>query len=71
VNSYKGRNYPVMNIHERVLNVLSCKYVDEVVIGAPFAITQDLLKTLNVSVVARVASGNHGQRAPTMTPSRG
>lgn len=55
VCSYKGRN-PVMNLHERVLNVLSCKFVDEVVIGAPFQITPDLLKTFNVAVVARAES---------------
>jgi ethanolamine-phosphate cytidylyltransferase len=42
-----------MNVHERVLNVLSCVHVDEVVIGAPFQVSPDLLKTLNVSLVAR------------------
>lgn len=25
VNSYKGKNYPIMNLHERVLSVLACK----------------------------------------------
>lgn len=25
VNKYKGGNYPIMNIHERVLSVLACK----------------------------------------------
>lgn len=25
VNNYKGSNYPIMNIHERVLSVLACK----------------------------------------------
>lgn len=25
VNSYKGSNYPIMNLHERVLSVLACK----------------------------------------------
>lgn len=42
----------VMGLHERALNVLSCKYVDEVVIGAPSSITKDLLTSLNISVVA-------------------
>lgn len=51
VNKYKGKNYPIMNLHERVLNVLSCKYVDEVVIGAPHVITKDLLTVLNVATV--------------------
>lgn len=30
INLHKGRNYPIMNLHERVMNVLSCKFVDEV-----------------------------------------
>jgi ethanolamine-phosphate cytidylyltransferase len=25
VNRYKGSNYPIMNLHERVLSVLACK----------------------------------------------
>lgn len=25
VNNYKASNYPIMNIHERVLSVLACK----------------------------------------------
>lgn len=25
VNQYKGSNYPIMNLHERVLSVLACK----------------------------------------------
>lgn len=27
VNNYKGSNYPIMNIHERVLSVLACKVI--------------------------------------------
>jgi len=52
VNHHKGRNYPIMNLHERVLNVLSCVHADEVVIGAPWELTEDLIKTLNIQVVA-------------------
>ncbi|XP_044528106.1 ethanolamine-phosphate cytidylyltransferase isoform X4 [Gracilinanus agilis] len=43
VNHYKGKNYPIMNVHERTLSVLACRYVAEVVIGAPYAVTADLL----------------------------
>ena len=25
VNHYKGKNYPIMNLQERVLSVLACK----------------------------------------------
>lgn len=27
VNQYKGFNYPIMNLHERVLSVLACKVI--------------------------------------------
>ncbi len=57
VNLHKGRNYPIMNLHERVMNVLSCRYVDEVVIGAPWIVSKDLLTTLNVDVVAAGSNG--------------
>ncbi|XP_047427600.1 ethanolamine-phosphate cytidylyltransferase-like isoform X2 [Mugil cephalus] len=51
VNRYKGKNYPIMNIHERTLSVLACRYVSEVVIGAPFAVTKDLLEHFKVDLV--------------------
>ena len=53
VNLHKGSNYPIMNLYERVLNVLAMKYVDEVVIASPWAITEDLLKSLNISLVVQ------------------
>ena len=34
--------------------MLACRYVDDVVIGAPFIITQDLIKSLNISKVVHV-----------------
>ncbi|XP_003742758.1 ethanolamine-phosphate cytidylyltransferase isoform X2 [Galendromus occidentalis] len=51
VNRYKGYNYPIMNLHERVLSVLACKYVNEVVIGAPYYVSKDLMEHFKVSVV--------------------
>uniref|UniRef100_A0A672G5X6 ethanolamine-phosphate cytidylyltransferase n=1 Tax=Salarias fasciatus TaxID=181472 RepID=A0A672G5X6_SALFA len=65
VNRYKGKNYPIMNVHERTLSVLACRYVSEVVIGAPFAVTKDLLDHFKVSgsclrkgILRTVDSGN-------------
>ncbi|CAG5093527.1 Similar to PCYT2: Ethanolamine-phosphate cytidylyltransferase (Homo sapiens) [Cotesia congregata] len=55
VNRYKCGNHPIMNLHERVLSVLACKYVNEVVIGAPYEVTKDLMEHFNVSIVC------HGQ----------
>jgi len=51
VKQIKGEKYPIQNLYERILTVLSCKYVDDVVIGAPFFITDELLTLLKVKVV--------------------
>jgi len=56
VNELKGSNYPIMNLHERVLNVCSCKWVDDVVIGAPREISEDMINTLNIKIIAQ---GSH------------
>jgi ethanolamine-phosphate cytidylyltransferase len=63
VNRTRGSNFPIMNLHERVLNVLSCKYVDEVVIGAPWTVTKDLMTSLNIGIVADASAANDD--APT------
>ncbi|CAK9296870.1 unnamed protein product [Gordionus sp. m RMFG-2023] len=51
VNRYKGCNYPIMNLHERVLSVLAYKYVSEVVIGAPYSVTPELMDHFAVDIV--------------------
>lgn len=55
VNAVKGLNYPIMNMLERSLCVLQCKYVDGVVLGAPYEPSKaylDLLKDqLDITVV--------------------
>jgi len=51
VNEKKGGGWPVMNLHERVLSVLSCRYVDEVIIGAPWLITEEFIKSQRINVV--------------------
>lgn len=51
VNRYKGRNYPIMNLHERVLSVLACRYVNQVIIGAPYNVTKELIDQFNINVV--------------------
>lgn len=65
VNMYKGSNYPIMNLHERTLSVLACKYVSEVVIGAPYIVTKDLLDHFNIAVVS------HGKANPPNDPITG
>eukprot|EP00941_MAST-03F_sp_MAST-3F-sp1_P003963 g3963.t1 len=51
-NELRGKNYPIMNIKERVLSVLGCKYVDDVLIDAPLEVTAEMLQSLEISVVA-------------------
>lgn len=53
VNANRGRNYPIMAMHERVLSVLGCRYTDDVLLDAPWNITQELIATLQISVVVR------------------
>lgn len=53
VNKYKGSNYPIMPLHERVLCVLSMRVVDEVIIGAPWVISQDMITSLNITIVVQ------------------
>lgn len=53
VQERRGPHLPIMNCHERSLSVLACKYVDEVIIGAPPIISDDLIKTFNISLVVR------------------
>jgi ethanolamine-phosphate cytidylyltransferase len=56
-----------MNLHERVLSVLGCRHVDDVVIDAPYEITATMIDNLNISEVVRgrVSSdlGNHHHHA--------
>ncbi|KAI0386753.1 ethanolamine-phosphate cytidylyltransferase [Hypomontagnella monticulosa] len=45
INYWKGVNYPIMNIYERGLCVLQCRYVNAVIFGAPFSPTKSYLTT--------------------------
>jgi ethanolamine-phosphate cytidylyltransferase len=47
-NLIKGKNFPIITLNERVLMLLACRYVDDVIIGAPYHLSGDLIKTLNI-----------------------
>ena len=53
VNRVQGMNLPLMNLHERVLSVLGCRYVDDVLIDAPYEITSEMISSLNIAEVVR------------------
>ncbi|EAU33370.1 hypothetical protein ATEG_06826 [Aspergillus terreus NIH2624] len=57
INHWKGLNYPIMNIFERGLCVLQCRYVHAVVFSAPFSPTEPYLKALPIGVPDAVYHG--------------
>jgi cytidyltransferase-like protein len=61
VNQHRGANYPIMNLNERVLSVVGCQYADDVLIDAPWEITADMIKSLNVHTV--VAGTTHDEKS--------
>ena len=56
IKYYRGSKYPLQGLQERLLMALAMKSVDEVVIGAPYIITEDLIKSLNIHKVVHVNS---------------
>ncbi|KAJ6765328.1 ETHANOLAMINE-PHOSPHATE CYTIDYLYLTRANSFERASE [Salix purpurea] len=60
VSAKRGAHRPIMNLHERSLSVLACQYVDEVIIGAPWEVSKDMITTFNISSVVHgtVAENN-------------
>ena len=53
VNARYGYNLPIMNLQERVLSVLGCKNVDDVLIDAPYVISADMISSLNIACVIK------------------
>ncbi|XP_042487084.1 ethanolamine-phosphate cytidylyltransferase [Macadamia integrifolia] len=64
VSANIGVHRPIMNLHERSLSVLACRYVDEVIIGAPWEVSRDMITTFNISLVVHgtVAENNDFQK---------
>jgi ethanolamine-phosphate cytidylyltransferase len=48
INHWKGLNYPIMNIFERGLCVLQCRYINAVIFGAPFSPSKPYLEAVPV-----------------------
>lgn len=58
VNGTKGKSFPIMNLLERALCVLQCRYVHSVILGAPFNPTETFLKSLSPKIeVTKVLHG--------------
>lgn len=65
VNRYKGSNLPIMTTHERVLSVLANKYVSEVVIGAPYSVTSEMMEHFRIDVVIHGSTVIHADEDGT------
>jgi len=53
ISRVKGFNYPILSLQERALMVLANRSVDDIVIGAPLSITEDLIKSLGIHKVVQ------------------
>jgi ethanolamine-phosphate cytidylyltransferase len=65
INHYKRINYPIMNIFERGLCVVQCKYVHSVVFSAPFAPTKSYLTNLPAVSAANKSHPDAVYHGPT------
>mmetsp|Transcript_38716 Transcript_38716/g.76225 ORF Transcript_38716/g.76225 Transcript_38716/m.76225 type:complete len:511 (+) Transcript_38716:24-1556(+) len=65
VNKTRGSNMPILNLHERVLSVLGCKHVDDVLIDCPWVINEQMLKSLNIHLVVAGSHSDNVEDAET------
>jgi ethanolamine-phosphate cytidylyltransferase len=47
----QGKHFPLVTLQERVLMTLANRFVDDVIIGAPYEISQDMIRSLNIKKV--------------------
>ena len=65
INHWKGINYPIMNIFERGLCVLQCRYIAALVFSAPFTPSTTYLRSLPFGLPAAIY---HGKEIPGLSP---
>ena len=51
-----GYFHTKQKLHERVLSVLGCRYVDDVLIDAPYEISSEMIASMNIDEVVHGAS---------------
>ena len=59
VQQRRGPHLPIMDLHERSLSVLACRYINEVIIGEP---------PLHASLACRQAHGHPGTASSDEEP---
>jgi ethanolamine-phosphate cytidylyltransferase len=60
VNKRRGRNLPLLNLQERVLSVLGCRFVDDVLIDAPYQITSEMISSMHIQEVVHGTQSDYG-----------
>ncbi|KAA8893298.1 hypothetical protein FN846DRAFT_546823 [Sphaerosporella brunnea] len=63
VSTWKGLNYPIMSLFERSMCVLQCRYVDSLVLSAPFIPDANFLDTLEKTYGGKIEAVYHGPTA--------
>ncbi|CAI7780309.1 unnamed protein product, partial [Closterium sp. NIES-53] len=60
VRANRGQHHPIMGMHERCLSLLACRSVDEVVLDAPWVVSDQLIAAYNISLIVHgtVAESN-------------
>jgi ethanolamine-phosphate cytidylyltransferase len=58
VHKIKGSRFPLQNAYERSLSVLGCRFVDDVLLDAPYEVTSAMIDTLQIKHVIKL--GNDG-----------
>jgi ethanolamine-phosphate cytidylyltransferase len=71
INYYRGINYPIMNIFERGLCLVQCRYVHSVIFSAPYMPTKPYLLNLPSGVPDVVYHGPTSFMPPTASLANG
>ena len=62
VNRVNGGSLPLQSLNERILSVLGCRFVDNVLMDAPYDVTASMLDTLKITKVISCAGDEASER---------
>jgi len=63
INHWKGLNYPIMSLFERAMCVLQCRYIDSLVLEAPFIPDGEFLDSIGETFGSKIEAVYHGPTA--------
>ena len=49
--AHHNKNFPILGIYERVLNLLALKYVDDIILNAPLHINEQFIKENKIDLI--------------------